>query len=56
MDEPDTIIPPRNAREFIEREIDPILEKIHTHGLASLTDAERTVLERAREEIMNREQ
>lgn len=57
MDEPDnTVVPPRNTREYIEREIDPILEKIHAHGIGSLTDEERKVLERAREEILNLEQ
>lgn len=56
MDEPDnTIVPPRNTREFIEREINPILEKIHAHGIGSLTDAERKVLDRAREEIIKSE-
>ncbi len=54
MDEPDNmIVPPRNSREFIEREIDPLLDKIHAHGIASLTDKERDILERARQEILN---
>jgi membrane associated rhomboid family serine protease len=44
-----------SAREFIEKEINPILEKISAHGLGSLTVEERKLLERARTEIMNRE-
>ena len=55
LDEPDTfIVPPANTREFIEREIDPILDKIAAHGIGSLTDEERLVLERGREEILKR--
>jgi membrane associated rhomboid family serine protease len=55
LDESDTtIVPPANTREFIEREIDPILDKIAAHGLSSLTDEERRVLERGREEIIKR--
>ncbi len=54
MDEPDNlIVPPRNSREFIEREIDPLLDKIAAHGIGSLSQKERDVLERARQEILN---
>jgi membrane associated rhomboid family serine protease len=56
MDEPDNlIVPPVTTREFIEREIDPILDKIAAHGIASLTEQERRVLERAREQILSRD-
>jgi membrane associated rhomboid family serine protease len=44
-----------SPREFIEKEINPILEKISAHGLDSLTVEERKLLERARTEIMNRD-
>ena len=55
LDEPDnTLIPPVTTREFIEREIDPILEKIHAHGIESLTVEERRLLERGRKEILDR--
>ncbi len=35
--------------EFIEREVDPILDKISESGIQSLTDRERRILEKARE-------
>lgn len=55
MDEPDNlIVPPVSTREFIEREIDPILDKIAAHGIGSLTEEERRILERGRREILNR--
>jgi membrane associated rhomboid family serine protease len=55
LDESDnTLIPPVTTREFIEREIDPILEKIHAHGMESLTVEERRLLERGRKEILNK--
>jgi membrane associated rhomboid family serine protease len=44
-----------SAKEFIEKEIDPILEKISAHGMDSLTVEERKLLERARTEIINRD-
>ena len=34
--------------EFISREVDPILDKISQHGIHSLTDREKRLLERAR--------
>lgn len=37
--------------EFISREVDPILDKISAHGLNSLTDKERKILEAARHRI-----
>lgn len=51
----DTFVPSLSKKEFIEREIDPILDKIATQGIASLTNEERLLLERARQEIMDRE-
>ena len=39
------------AREYIAEKIDPILDKILLHGLGSLTDEERRVLEKGREKI-----
>lgn len=43
------------TKDFIEREIDPILEKIAAHGIHSLTEEERKLLQRARNEIINRD-
>lgn len=40
--------------EFITREVDPILEKIAAHGIQSLTERERQVLESARSRIAKR--
>lgn len=37
------------AHEFIEREVDPVLEKISAHGIESLTDREKRILDRAHE-------
>ena len=36
------------AAEFMSREVDPILDKISAHGLQSLTERERRILELAR--------
>ena len=36
------------AEEFMEQEIDPILEKIYKEGIHSLTERERKILEEAR--------
>ncbi len=44
-------IPPA---EFISREVDPILEKISAHGIHSLTDRERQILEAARSKMAKR--
>jgi len=44
-------IPPQEdlpPTEFISREVDPILDKISAHGIQSLTERERRVLEAAR--------
>jgi membrane associated rhomboid family serine protease len=40
--------------EFISREVDPILDKISAHGIQSLTDRERQILERARNKMAKR--
>ena len=37
--------------EFIEQEIDPLLEKISRGGMQSLTRAERRRLDQAREKV-----
>ena len=41
-----------SARAYITEQIDPILDKISRHGIGSLTDAERRVLEKGREKIV----
>ena len=40
--------------EFISREVDPILDKISAHGIHSLTDRERQILEAARARMAKR--
>jgi len=42
------------AADFISREVDPILDKISAHGIQSLTERERRVLEAARAKISKR--
>jgi len=37
-----------SADEFLQKEVDPILDKISAHGIHSLTNREREVLEKAR--------
>lgn len=37
--------------EFISREVDPILDKIAQHGIQSLTERERKILEKARKRM-----
>ena len=46
-------LPPR---EFISKEVDPILDKISAQGIRSLTEKERKVLEAARKRIETRQQ
>lgn len=48
---PDEDVPPE---EFVSREVDPILDKISAHGIQSLTERERRILEAARAKIGNR--
>ncbi len=40
--------------EFLSKEVDPILDKISAHGIQSLTDRERRILELAREKMGKR--
>jgi len=40
--------------EFISREVDPILDKISAHGIQSLTERERRILEAARAKMARR--
>jgi hypothetical protein len=43
-----------SADEFLQREVDPILEKISAHGIQSLTPRERETLEKARTKMAKR--
>ena len=40
--------------EFLSKEVDPILDKISAHGIQSLTERERRILEAARERMAKR--
>ena len=42
------------SEEFISREVDPILDKISQHGIQSLTERERKILESARSKMAKR--
>jgi hypothetical protein len=42
------------ADEFLSREVDPILDKISAHGIQSLTERERRILEAARQRMGKR--
>ena len=42
------------AEEFISKEVDPILDKISAHGIQSLTERERKILEAARKKMAKR--
>jgi membrane associated rhomboid family serine protease len=55
-EEPAALPPPVSTRDFIAQEIDPLLDKIAEHGLDSLSSEEREMLDRARDEIMRRDQ
>ena len=47
--EPDAPVShPKEDPDFISKEVDPILEKISAHGIHSLTEREREILEKAR--------
>ncbi len=46
--EPPAELPPE---EFISKEVDPILDKISAHGIQSLTERERKILEAARKKM-----
>ena len=43
-----------SADEFLQKEVDPILDKISAHGIQSLTARERETLERARAKMTKR--
>ncbi len=47
----DEDLPPE---EFLSKEVDPILDKISAHGIQSLTERERRILETAREKMGKR--
>ncbi len=40
-----------SADNFLQNEVDPILEKISAHGIQSLTSRERNILEAARKKM-----
>jgi membrane associated rhomboid family serine protease len=40
--------------DFLSKEVDPILDKISAHGIQSLTERERRILETAREKMVRR--
>ena len=42
------------ADEFLSKAVDPILDKISAHGIQSLTERERRILEAAREKMVRR--
>jgi len=42
------------TEEFLSKEVDPILDKISAHGIQSLTDSERKILEMARARMAKR--
>lgn len=44
----------KESGDFMAREVDPILEKISAHGIHSLTDRERQILEAARNRMDKR--
>jgi membrane associated rhomboid family serine protease len=43
-----------SAEEFLQKEVDPILDKISAHGIQSLTERERQILEKARAKMAKR--
>jgi membrane associated rhomboid family serine protease len=43
-----------SADEFLQKEVDPILDKISAHGIQSLTAHEREILEKARAKMVKR--
>jgi membrane associated rhomboid family serine protease len=45
---------PLPSGDFISKEVDPILDKISAHGIQSLTDRERRILEAARAKMAKR--
>ena len=53
VEKPATVddLPPE---EFLSKEVDPILDKISAHGIQSLTERERRILEKARTKMAKR--
>jgi len=50
-------LPPQedlSSEEFLSKEVDPILDKISAHGIQSLTERERRILEAARAKMAKR--
>ena len=45
---------PLSPQEFISSEVDPILDKISAHGIQSLTEKERDILQKARNKMSKR--
>ena len=43
-----------SPEEFVSKEVDPILDKISAHGIQSLTERERKILEAARKKMARR--
>ncbi|MBX3745747.1 MAG: rhomboid family intramembrane serine protease [Verrucomicrobiae bacterium] len=43
--------PVETPEDFMRREVDPILDKISAHGIQSLTERERRILEKARQRM-----
>ncbi len=50
----DDAMPELPAADFISQEVDPILDKISQHGIHSLTERERKILEAARQKMTRR--
>jgi membrane associated rhomboid family serine protease len=48
------VLPPKSERDDVIESIDPLLDKIATHGIASLTASEREKLEEARAELLKK--
>tara|TARA_B100000965_G_C18954150_1_gene482642 strand:- start:355 stop:498 length:144 start_codon:yes stop_codon:yes gene_type:complete len=40
-----------SGQDFMSRDVDPILDKISKHGIHSLTENERKILEKARSKM-----
>ena len=43
-----------SSADFLSKEVDPILDKISAHGIQSLTERERRILEAARAKMSKR--
>ena len=49
-----TPAPDHEPKDFVSAEVDPILDKISAHGIQSLTDQERKILDSARKKMSQR--